>query len=1335
MRTKNYGAAKLLMVLATCALALGAAPAWASSTTNSISDNFTGASSSFTWAEAVDPDASTTNSPGVPCLTAGTPSTTSSTSIPYCTDAEASSSTNKGGYNGTLTYSTPDSAGQGALRLTDASGNETAAIITATPFAASGGLQATFTSYSYGGTSSPADGFSFFILDAAQYTEAAPASAVPTVSYAVSSIGSNVQMGNAGGSLGYACSNNKTPYVAGVIGGYLALGMDEYGNFPNGGIGGGSDNSALGMSTSGVLSNTGSGTQSNRMGLRGQGNMTWSWLSYYYPDWYPSTGSSALSSSGNFGSSGYTEQQKAVYDTCANGMLQNWSNGSSSLGSTIPMTAFLKSTGVTASSVTYAQLTAASLTFANAPDSTIPTGDYPGPWGWSIPSSCSSVSASCGILSEATVPTAAYTFSGSTYYPSGLDATHCQGLAVAAAQTSNAVVQNWSGCTSSNYKTYSVSSVSSPFIPDYAPILSSGTTVASYPFNSSTSPTKLSQSSTKRSATNPIAWKLVLTSSGLLSVSYSYNGSAYNTAFSQLNITSGNGNLPTNLLFGFGGSTGGSNAIHEITCFQVIPAEESASSASANGQQTGQIKTSTTVYLAGYYTTNPKTSNDGWWGSLTANALVTNATTGVITINNTALWDASCDLTGATLMYNGNCTSTGLGTPAVTAPSSRVILTSTGVGVGGGLAFEWPSDSNDSNSAATTTITSAQQTALGGASGVLDYLRGDRSKEGTATGNYRTRFAVLGDIVDSSPVFVSPPDLPYTGTWSDFINKSATMEENLVSTNYSTFESNNASRLNVVYVGANDGMLHAFEAGNASATNASTSNYNDGQEIMAYVPAAVITTINSSSTAANNFPNQSYGHNFYVDSSPGVGDLVYNGKWVSWLVGGLGVGGNSAGDSTPIASTNSAIYALDITNPGTGASAGNFSEATPTNVVVGEWNSSTIVSGGSTPNCYTAAANSCGTYLGNVMGTPSIRRLHDGNWGAIFGNGLQSKNGNAGLFVMEAPSGVSGDSISAITFRYIDTGTSGSNGIAQVTPSDLDADGIVDYVYGGDLSGNMWRFDLTSSTASNWGVTNYTSTTGATGTGHPLYTTPSGQPITSAPVVALVQSTTGNPRVIVAFGTGELTSVQTNNSPATYVTGTQAMYGIWDWDMNAWNNLGSTPLQYLTTYATTTGTSSLQAQTIGSATVGTDRTVTSLSVCWSGSAGCTGSSAKLGWYINLPGTNEQIIYDGIYAYGEFVVNTTIPPSATTCSPSTPTGYTMAVSISSGGGGTFFTGISSSQVVNGLPNNAVGSPQLLLVGTQNVLVSQGTGGTGSNVTDVNPPSSGSIGYRANWTQIR
>jgi len=250
-----------------------------------------------------------------------------------------------------------------------------------------------------------------------------------------------------------------------------------------------------------------------------------------------------------------------------------------------------------------------------------------------------------------------------------------------------------------------------------------------------------------------------------------------------------------------------------------------------------------------------------------------------------------------------------------------------------------------------------------------------------------------------------------------------------------------------------------------------------------------------------------------------------------------------------------------------------------------------------------------------------------------------------------------------------------------------------------------------------------------------LYTTPSGQPITSAPVVALVQSTTGNPRVIVAFGTGELTSVQTNNSPATYVTGTQAMYGIWDWDMNAWNNLGSTPLQYLTTYATTTGTSSLQAQTIGSATVGTDRTVTSLSVCWSGSAGCTGSSAKLGWYINLPGTNEQIIYDGIYAYGEFVVNTTIPPSATTCSPSTPTGYTMAVSISSGGGGTFFTGISSSQVVNGLPNNAVGSPQLLLVGTQNVLVSQGTGGTGSNVTDVNPPSSGSIGYRANWTQIR
>ncbi len=81
------------------------------------------------------------------------------------------------------------------------------------------------------------------------------------------------------------------------------------------------------------------------------------------------------------------------------------------------------------------------------------------------------------------------------------------------------------------------------------------------------------------------------------------------------------------------------------------------------------------------------------------------------------------------------------------------------------------------------------------------------------------------------------------------------------------------------------------------------------------MPAYVVNSINSSTTfeprtattspnIANDYTNPQYAHKFNVDATPGTGDLFYGGQWHSWLVGGLGAGG-------------SAIYALDITNPGT----------------------------------------------------------------------------------------------------------------------------------------------------------------------------------------------------------------------------------------------------------------------------------------------------------------------------------------------------------------------------------------------------------------------------------
>jgi type IV pilus assembly protein PilY1 len=100
----------------------------------------------------------------------------------------------------------------------------------------------------------------------------------------------------------------------------------------------------------------------------------------------------------------------------------------------------------------------------------------------------------------------------------------------------------------------------------------------------------------------------------------------------------------------------------------------------------------------------------------------------------------------------------------------------------------------------------------------------------------------------------------------------------------------------------------------------------------------------------------------------------------------------------------------------------------------------------------------CGTRLGNTYGTPLIRRLHNGMWGVIFGNGFGSSSGDAGIYVMTVD-----QSTGAKTFYYFSTGTtSTADGIAYVTAADLDGDHITDYVYAGDLQGNVWRFDLTA---------------------------------------------------------------------------------------------------------------------------------------------------------------------------------------------------------------------------------------------------------------------------------
>jgi len=818
------------------------------------------------------------------------------------------------------------------------------------------------------------------------------------------------------------------------------------------------------------------------------------------------------------------------------------------------------------------------------------------------------------------------------YYPSSL--TTAQRQAAVKATCKTGLVQNASSGTPVSTATA---------IADYAPITNA--------FSVLNGVTLANESTTTRpdgtAVQNVFLYNLQITQNGLLSFSYSINGGAFVNVISSQSISASNGALPATLRFGFAGSTGGDTNVHEILCFKAAPSVVSASSAAVDEKQTSQLQTSSQAYFSFY---NP---ND-WTGRVTAYPLVD--TNGQVTIgsgssgNIWANWDSECVLTG--VPSGETCLYTGSSSPATAeawGSTGRQIVTWNGLGTAAapgtaGIAFEWAS------------LTSAQQTAMGGSgsgSTRLNYLRGDRSNEinSAGVGLYRARDGVLADIIDSSPTFVGPPSSPYLQNWKDRYQSSGdTIVENSGQT-YATYLANNQSRLNVIYAGANDGFLHAFRSGQEDALGnviSNTTTPNDGAEVLAYMPGSVLNAIHNANTSLD-FSNTQYAHAFFVDATPGSGDLYYNGGWHTWLVGGLGAGG-------------SAIYALDVTNPN------NFTEGNANTLVLGEWTKSTI-------SC--SNVSSCGNNMGNTYGTPQIRRFHNGQWGIVFGNGYGSSTGDAGIYIMLIPTGYTSGAVTP-TILYLSTGVSGGNdGIAYPSSADLDGDHIVDYIYAGDLKGNVWRFDVTSTNTSSWAV----STPG------PLFKTQTGQPITTPVVVASAVVTGSVPQVIVSFGTGQRTQF-TLTSSTTYVTNTtQSIYGVWDWNLTTWNAQSNADYLALTTSQASTGfsigsgspitASKLQQQTF-SIVSGSPNTITASNTTFNW-ASCSGScTGKFGWYVNLPSTNgttggktivEQIVSPPSLFEDALVVNSTIPANNQILSCTTPTtdqGITYAIDITNGG---------------------------------------------------------------------
>lgn len=500
-------------------------------------------------------------------------------------------------------------------------------------------------------------------------------------------------------------------------------------------------------------------------------------------------------------------------------------------------------------------------------------------------------------------------------------------------------------------------------------------------------------------------------------------------------------------------------------------------SAASVAFNTGSLSTNSEVYLALF-------NSERWNGDL----LSFDLDPGTGNISPSPSWSAAVRLTTRNLSSN-----------------PRTLLTYDGTD---GIAFAWSELTTvQKNDFRTNSAGALDNEATGMAR--HGYIRGDRGCEfssadscyytdGTNTFNtkaFRERSSRLGDIIHSGPVFAGAPE----SNWPDVAPFPGTAGET-----YSEFRDAQASRPGVVYVGGNDGMLHAF-----AQTN--------GQELMAYVPNAQYSS--NSSDGLHYLTDPGYTHRYGVDLTPSIGDVYARTKpagaisWKTVLVGGLRAGGRG-------------LFALDITNPAAYSESGGL----PADTVMWEF------TGNDDPD------------LGHTFSRPSIVPLEgSGNtirWGVVVGNGYNDVgSGEAKLFILFLEGGLDGTWTSGSDYIEISTragSTTDRNGLSTPAVVDTDGDGVADRAYAGDLRGNMWAFDLSGSNAGNWDVAYRQGSTPK-----PLFVAPPNQQITSTPVIVRNKSipTAANnaPNTLVIFGTGQYLTTADIAS-----TDIQSMYGVWD---------------------------------------------------------------------------------------------------------------------------------------------------------------------------------------------
>ncbi len=457
----------------------------------------------------------------------------------------------------------------------------------------------------------------------------------------------------------------------------------------------------------------------------------------------------------------------------------------------------------------------------------------------------------------------------------------------------------------------------------------------------------------------------------------------------------------------------------QVILAKILAATQSTASTSVN---TTGLNKGSVAYLASFTTSD---DYQDWTGDLHAYPI--DAATGDVSSGATdALWSARTEL------------------DAEDWDTDRLIATWDPV-AGAGTPLRWNDTLAPAGISSSTALGMALSTLTIDTNGadIVDYLRGDHSKEQINGGVLRNRTHLLGDIVSSAPVYIGPPQ--------GFSQSSS----------YLSFMADHKSRSPIIYIGANDGMLHAFDA----AT---------GKERFAYVPNGVFSKLVD---LADPYYNEQ--HEYFVNGTPVAADVQFaDDSWHTVLVGNEGAGGKS-------------IFALDVTDADKVTT-----EAGVASMALWEFTD---------------------TDMGLTFSEPAVAQTHDG-WLVFVGNGYNSTNQKPVLYALDPQTGAQVAKIDLCAKVSGICDTSVANGLSSVTVVNSygELSHPADTVYAGDLQGNVWRVDISDADPSAWTVKVIFQARDASG---------NKQPITTAPAVALNPLYPRYLGTMVYVGTGQLLGI------------------------------------------------------------------------------------------------------------------------------------------------------------------------------------------------------------------